>query len=46
MTDRWRFACPACGSVSLSARQDGTYRCKWCSETVTNRYDNKHDELV
>jgi ribosomal protein L37AE/L43A len=45
VSDRWRFACPCCDSVSLYPRQDGTYRCKQCDETFANRYDNKHDEL-
>lgn len=46
MSNRWRFACPECGSVSLYGRQDGTYRCKLCNETFAQRYDNKHDTLV
>ena len=46
VSDRWRFACPFCDSVSLYPRQDGTSRCKWCSETFAQRYDTKHDELV
>jgi ribosomal protein L37AE/L43A len=46
VSDRWRFACPCCDSVSLYARQDGTYRCKQCDKTFAKRYDNKLDRLV
>jgi ribosomal protein L37AE/L43A len=46
MTDRWRYACPHCASVSLYGRTTGTYRCKQCTETFAKRYDNKLDTLV
>jgi hypothetical protein len=46
VTDHWRYVCPECGSVSLYARQDDTYRYKQCSEIFAHRYDNKHDTLV
>lgn len=44
MSEKWRYACPECGSVDLMIRtREGGYRCNRCRETfpASERVDKK-----
>lgn len=44
MVEKWRYACPHCGSVDLVTRtRKGGYRCNRCRETfpASERIDKK-----
>jgi len=46
MTDRWRFACPECGSRSLSHIQtQAGKRCNNCGASGVEPVDLKHESL-